>query len=97
MGQFVEPPHPILGRPDEHLHPADRHDVRMRGQPYVNRYVLVPRTQPKEQSSGGVVRRFSLARVGISPRSALGDDRHERLERAADPGRRDPDPGRRHR
>lgn len=29
------------------------------------------------------VRRYSLARVGVTPRSALGEDRHERLERAA--------------
>lgn len=61
----------------------------MRGQPDVNRYVLVPRSQPKAQVNG-VVRRFSLARVGVSPRSALGEDRHERLERAAEPGRRAP-------
>lgn len=89
MRQAVEPPRPILGRRDEYLRRADGHDERMRGQPDVNRYVLVPRTQPKERSNGGVVRRFSLARVGVSPRSALGDDRHQRLERAADPGRRD--------
>jgi hypothetical protein len=30
------------------------------------------------------IRRFGLARVGVSPRSALGMDRHERLERVAD-------------
>ena len=62
----------------------------MRGQPDVNRYVLVPRAQRAETTNGGVVRRFSLARVGVSPRSALGEDRHERLERAADPGRQEP-------
>ena len=61
----------------------------MRGQPEVNRYVLVPRAHWAETANGRVVRRFSLARVGVSPRSALGEDRHERLERAADPGRRD--------
>ena len=61
----------------------------MRGQPEVNRYVLVPRTPRLDPSNGGAVRRFSLARVGLSPRSALGEDRHERLERAADPGRRE--------
>ena len=64
--------------------------LHMRGQPEVNRYVLVPRAQRPEATNGGVVRRFSLARVGVSPRSALGEDRHERLERAADPGRRKP-------
>jgi hypothetical protein len=49
-----------------------------RPQPF-NRYMLVPRTAP----TGAEVRRFSLARVGDSRRSALGEDRHERLERAA--------------
>ena len=57
----------------------------MRGQPPVNRYILVPRSE--RPPPNGTVRRFSLARVGVSPRSALGEDRHERLERAADPGR----------
>lgn len=49
-----------------------------RPQPF-NRYLLVPRTAP----AGAPVRRYSLARVGDSRRSALGEDRHERLERAA--------------
>ena len=31
------------------------------------------------------VRRYSLARVGVSPRSALGTDWHGRLEDAAEP------------
>ena len=62
----------------------------MRGQPpKVNRYMLVPRAERVRPANGGHVRRFSLARVGVSPRSALGEDRHERLERAAAPGRRD--------
>ena len=61
----------------------------MRGEPEVNRYVLVPRAGRAETTNGRAVRRFSLARVGVSPRSALGEDRHERLERAADAGRRD--------
>lgn len=59
----------------------------MRDRPEVNRYLLVPRAGRAEAANGNVVRRFSLARVGVSPRSALGDDRHERLERAAQPGR----------
>jgi len=44
-----------------------------------NRYILVPRV------ASGVrpVKRYSLARVSVSPRSALGEDRHWRLERAA--------------
>ena len=61
----------------------------MRGEPQVNRYVLVPRAQRAETAHRGAVRRFSLARVGVSPRSALGEDRHERLERAAEPRLRD--------
>jgi hypothetical protein len=32
------------------------------------------------------VRRFSLARVAVNPRSALGVNRHERLERVAERG-----------
>ncbi len=62
----------------------------MRGQPEVNRYVLVPRAERAETTNGRVLRRFSLARVGVSPRSALGEDRHERLERAADRWLREP-------
>ena len=58
----------------------------MRGQPpEVNRYMLVPRAQARRPARNGQVRRYSLARVGVSPRSALGEDRHERLERAAEP------------
>jgi hypothetical protein len=54
-----------------------------RPQPH-NRYVLVPRTPETGATSGMArVKRYSLARVGTSPRSALGEDRHERLERAA--------------
>jgi hypothetical protein len=49
------------------------------------RYVLVPNDDPAPPAVPGVrVRRFRLARVGVSPRSALGYDRHERLERVAD-------------
>jgi hypothetical protein len=49
-----------------------------------NRYVLVPRNAEAGATSGTPrVKRYSLARVGTSPRSALGEDRHERLERAA--------------
>ena len=49
-----------------------------RPQPF-NRYMLVPRTVP----AGAPVKRYSLARVGDTRRSALGEDRHERLESAA--------------
>lgn len=47
------------------------------------RYLLVPRAREAGVTPGGVRRRYSLARLGPSPRSALGEDRHERLERAA--------------
>jgi hypothetical protein len=48
------------------------------------RYVLVPRRADASAPSGAPrVKRYSLARLGTSPRSALGEDRHERLERAA--------------
>ncbi len=50
-----------------------------RPQPF-SRYVLVPRTA---SVGGPQVKRYSLARVGDTRRSALGEDRHERLERAA--------------
>ena len=49
----------------------------------VTRYLLVPRSI-EAGATGGQVRRFSLARLAPSPRSALGVDRHERLERAAE-------------
>lgn len=45
----------------------------------IKRYALVPRSSPGSRPDG--VRRFSLARVGTAPRSALGDDRRDRLER----------------
>jgi hypothetical protein len=49
-----------------------------------NRYVLVPRNSETGATPGAPrVKRYSLARLGTSPRSALGEDRHERLERAA--------------
>ncbi|HKF79570.1 MAG TPA: hypothetical protein VKB17_01955 [Thermoleophilaceae bacterium] len=59
------------------------------------RYVLVPRAgeeraragdEPAPAVGGARVRRYSLARVAVSPRSALGADRHERLERVAERG-----------
>jgi hypothetical protein len=61
--------------------------MRSPGSP--NRYVLIPRTaspradEPAATPAARVVKRYSLARVGVSPRSALGVDRHQRLERAA--------------
>lgn len=54
------------------------------------RVVLVPREAPGDRLAAGAphIRRFRLARVGVSPRSALGVDRHARLERVADAERR---------
>jgi len=50
----------------------------MRPPPQPTRYTLVPRSQADPR-----VRRYSLARLAPSPRSALGEDRHQRLERVA--------------
>jgi hypothetical protein len=49
------------------------------------RYTLVPLTD-EERPAGAArrVRRYALARVAVSPRSALGVDRHERLEEIAE-------------
>jgi hypothetical protein len=50
------------------------------------RLVLVPRDEIRGAPAAGAphIRRFSLARVAVSPRSALGVDRHARLEHVAD-------------
>ena len=48
------------------------------------RYVLVPRAGGPAEALRQGVRRFSLARIAVSPRSALGQDRHERLERVVE-------------
>jgi hypothetical protein len=46
----------------------------------VKRYTLVQRSSLNGKPAEGV-RRFSLARVGATPRSATGGDRLDRLER----------------
>lgn len=46
----------------------------------IKRYTLVPRSPLNGKPPEGV-RRFSLARVGATPRSATGGDRLDRLER----------------
>ena len=56
--------------------------VRVRDPDRIKRYTLVARSPIDGKPDG--VRRFSLARVGVTPRSALGVDRHERLEQIAD-------------
>jgi hypothetical protein len=60
--------------------------LRMSANGLPRRIVLVPRDGPDGRLAAGSphIRRFGLARVGVSPRSALGMDRHERLERVAD-------------
>jgi hypothetical protein len=54
----------------------------------IKRYTLVPRSTLNGSGTPEGVKRYSLARVGVSPRSALGVDRHERLEQIADQDRR---------
>ncbi len=49
----------------------------------VTRYALIARKEEAGATETGIRRRYSLSRLGPSPRSALGEDRHERLERAA--------------
>lgn len=51
----------------------------MRNPDQIKRYTLVQRSPPNGKPDG--VRRFSLARVGATPRSALGGDRLDRIER----------------
>ena len=48
----------------------------------IKRYTLVPRSPAGAKPDG--VRRFTLARVGATPRSALGADRLERMEEIAE-------------
>ena len=57
--------------------------------PTPRRIALVPVSGHEARVPGaGKVRRYALARVAVSPRSALGVDRHERLERIAAAERR---------
>ena len=65
--------------------------------PVPRRYALVPMSGMEPSATGPAkMRRFALARVGVTPRSALGVDRHERLERIAAAERRRADRHRRH-
>ena len=60
--------------------------------PTPRRIALVPVSGDKRLATGArSVRRYALARVAVSPRSALGVDRHERLENVAAAERRRPD------
>jgi hypothetical protein len=51
--------------------------------PSPSRFALVPRASHGPGGNGPRIKRYSLARLQPSPRSALGEDRHQRLERAA--------------
>jgi hypothetical protein len=53
---------------------------RITSQP--QRFALVPKAEHGTRA-GPRIKRYSLARLQPSPRSALGEDRHQRLERAA--------------
>ena len=60
------------------------------------RIALVPLDGEDEERpapGAGRVRRYALARVAVSPRSALGVDRHERLEEIAERERNGDRPG----
>jgi hypothetical protein len=65
----------------------------MREPSAIRSYKLVP-SHPNGSEPGPApgVRRYSLARVGVNRRSALGQDRHERLERIAGLGVSPPKP-----
>ena len=66
--------------------------------PAPRRYALVPMNGTEPSADGPAkVRRYALARVGVTRRSALGVDRHERMEQiaAADRRRRAPPQARR--
>lgn len=52
--------------------------VEVRDPDRIKRYTLVPRSPAGAKPDG--VKRFTLARVGATPRSALGVDRLERME-----------------
>jgi hypothetical protein len=53
--------------------------VEVRDPDRIKRYTLVPRSPVGAKPDG--VKRFTLARVGATPRSALDPDRLERMER----------------
>jgi hypothetical protein len=52
--------------------------------PPIRRYALVPEPAEHRDGTGKPIRRLHLARVAVSPRSALGEDRHERMEAFAE-------------
>ena len=56
----------------------------MRSADSIARYKLVPDTPSDNGAAPPPIRRYRLARVGVARRSALGVDRHERLEEIAE-------------
>jgi hypothetical protein len=62
---------------------AIRDDAAM-ATPPIRRYALVPDRPEQRNVAGKPIRRFHLARVAVSPRSAVGEDRHERMEAVAE-------------
>jgi hypothetical protein len=56
--------------------------MRMRSADSIARYKLLPETS-RNGSEPVPIKRYRLARVGVARRSALGVDRHERLEEIA--------------
>ena len=78
----------IFGHRADAILPALGEDLGMRS-PVPRRYALVPMSGMEPAANGPAkVRRYALARVGVTPRSALGVDRHERLEQIAAAERR---------
>jgi hypothetical protein len=55
----------------------------MRSAESMARYKLVPETASDNGAAPPPIKRYRLARVGVARRSALGVDRHERLEQVA--------------
>jgi hypothetical protein len=55
----------------------------MRSADSIARYKLLPETPSSNGAGRPAIRRYRLARVGVARRSALGVDRHERLEEIA--------------
>jgi hypothetical protein len=62
---------------------AIRDDAAM-ATPPIRRSGLVQDRPEQRYVVGKPIRRFHLARVAVSPRSAVGEDRHERMEAVAD-------------
>ena len=75
--------------------PANAEHRGMRPTGNIKSYKLLPESQANGSApahNGSGIRRYRLARVGASRRSALGVDRHERLEQIAGLGEEKPSP-----